>query len=273
MRALVDEWIAPLRNIISLATGRQETISHLAVALGPPGAETGDYMQVYGSTLTQQPFASDPNDVAKTRPAFHCHGDDSVSLLKLCRGWQAAKADRHPLVETLEALAPLAQQYGRPRFLLLVQALEGLHNFANAPAIKDSATHHTESLAQAKGALVAVEELDPKIKTFIKNQLPSRPGADLARTLRWVQRALPVDVAEQLEGLELVGKVIAGTEAGNWSEALRTVRNDLSHGSRTWDRELLADAADLLERMARAHLMNVIGCPMSSMTHALAPDR
>lgn len=273
MRALVDEWIVPLRNIISLSTGRQETISHLAVALGPSGAETLDCMQVYGSTLTQQPFASDPNDVLQTRLAFNCHGDDSVSLLKLCRGWQSAKTDRHPLVETLEALAPLDQQYGRPRFLLLVQALEGLHNFANGPAIDESAAQHAKNLAQAKSALAAAEGLDPKIQTFVKKELPSRPSADLARTLRWVQRALPVDVAEHLERLELVRKVIAETEARNWSEALRTVRNDLSHGSRTWDRELLADTADLLERMARAHLMNVIGCPPSATTRALAHDR
>ena len=72
---------------------------------------------MFGSNLTQQPYASDHNEISKTTRAFHCYGEEGPSLLNLIRGWQQAQQDKHPLIDTLAAFMFLPAQHPRPRLL------------------------------------------------------------------------------------------------------------------------------------------------------------
>jgi hypothetical protein len=51
---------------------------------------------------------------------------------------------------------------------------------------------------------------------------------------------------------------------------MRIVRNGLSHGTRGWPPRLLEPAAELLEVIARAHLMRTIGVNGTAIEHYLS---
>ncbi len=265
---LRQQWLLPLTRIIGLSTGRVEAITYLDVELGR--AETpfdlgeefageNRELQVFGTNITQQPYAPRGNDLLKIEQAFNTHGEDDTSLLKLCRGWQTALTDRHPLVETLGTFLSLPPQHPRARFLLLIQALEGLHGHNNSEKFESRLAKHQASRDQARAAVQACEELDPKVRKFIRATLPKWPASGLDHALHDVVASLPVDLTPKLGGLDLVTALIADDQADDWASALRIVRNGLSHGRRSWPPRILGPAADLLEVIARAHLMRAVG--------------
>ncbi|GAB2585218.1 hypothetical protein GCM10009593_25450 [Microlunatus antarcticus] len=266
---LAKQWIHPLHRIIGLSTGRDEKITYLG--LRPTGNEDR-VLQAFGVNLVQQPYAADHNEIMRTRRAFQCYGDDNPTLLQLCRGWQQAEAGDHPLIATLAAFMFLPRLQPRPRFLLLVQALEGMHGHEHAGAIADREEQHLKERGAALAA-VKTADFDPAVRKFIKDNLSKRPITSLEPALRSAVETLPDDLGPRLADLALVDEVKASDDkVKNWAEALRVVRNGLSHGSRTWPAHLLAPAADLLDQIARAHLMRVIGCTTNALHTVLNPD-
>jgi len=265
---LRDQWLSPLDRIIGLSTGRPETNSYVGVELaGGDGRE----LQVYGTHITQKPYAPRLNDLLKIEQAFHTYGDGNASLLQLCRGWQTASAEGHPLVETLGTFLALPPQHPRATFLLLIQALEGLHGHHNADEEARLAQHQTMRI-QAREEVKGCTGIDPEVRKFIRDTLPPRPPSNLERALNGVVKALPVDLTAKLNNLELVKSLIAeGGEAKDWASAMRLVRNGLSHGDRSWSSRLLQPAAAILEAVARAHLMRTIGVSDSSIEQYLTP--
>lgn len=252
---LRHQWLEPLRRIVGLSTGRAETITYLTVEL--VGDENRE-LQGFGFDITQQPYAPRGNDLLKIKPAFQSYGDDAASLLKLCRGWQRAQADRHPLVETLGTFLSLPAQHPRARFLLLIQALEGLHGHHNAEQFNARLDCHQEARKRAREAVKGCDKLDPEVRKFIRDNLPNRPPSSLEDALKALLNALPVDLIPRLSELDLVTSLVADNQADDWASALRVVRNGLSHGSRSWTAGTLEPAAQLLETIARAHLMRVV---------------
>jgi hypothetical protein len=94
------------------------------------------------------------------------------------------------------------------------------------------------------------------------------PTAHLERARRAVVSDLSVDLAPKLNSLELVTSLIAVEEdVKDWASAMRIVRNGLSHGDRSWPSTLLEPAAEVVEVVARAHLMRTIGVNASSVEH------
>lgn len=260
---LRDQWLQPLPRIIGLSTGRTETITYLGVELA--GGENRE-LQVYGTNITQQPYAPRGNDLLKITRAFHSYQDGDTGLLQLCRGWQTAQAERHPLAETLGTFLSLSPQHPRARFLLLVQALEGLHGHENAAAFNRRLARHQADRDRARAALQACEGLDREVRRFIRATLPKWPASSLDRALQDVVTQLPVDLTTKLADLELVTSLIAeDDQVTDWTSALRIVRNGLSHGRRSWPPDVLEPAAELLEVIARAHLMRVIGVATASI--------
>jgi hypothetical protein len=263
LRELLDDWVIPLHRIVGLSTGRPEKITYLELI----PADHGDHrmgVQVFGGDITQMPYASDESEVIKTDRAFVCYGaDDSPRLLELCRGWQRALKERHPLVETFAAFMFVTRQHPRPRFLLLVQALEGLYGHEQVAERQAREQDHIEKRKQALAAVATCDRIDTNTKRFLKNNLLKRPKSNVEMALKAAIGNLPIDLSAKIEALELVQTVIADADnsASQWSAALGVVRNHLSHGTRGWDPDLLRPAADLLETVARAQLMRTIGVP------------
>lgn len=62
LRQLVDEWIDPVRRVVSIATGRSEEITYLTVY---PVTDSGGERegQLFGPGVTQEPYESTREDV------------------------------------------------------------------------------------------------------------------------------------------------------------------------------------------------------------------
>jgi hypothetical protein len=203
LRQMVDDWVHPLRDIVALATGRPEKITYLE--LKPEGdSDRRRHLQVFGANITQQPYAADETEVRKTKRAFVCYGtDDSPRLLDLCRGWQRAVQVRHPLIETFAAFLNVTRQHPRPRFLLLVQALEGVYGYEHAEQLTAKEAAHKEKLSQTLAAIAPCDHLDGDTHKFLKEQLPRRPITNLEIALKAAVSSMPVDFSGKIGHLNL----------------------------------------------------------------------
>jgi hypothetical protein len=83
---LLEDWINPLRRVVSVGTGRPEEITYLAVnpvtALG-----TRQEGQLFGWGITQEPYESSREEIDKIGAPLSLKSDE-VSLLELLRTWQ-----------------------------------------------------------------------------------------------------------------------------------------------------------------------------------------
>lgn len=250
-------WVEPLRRIVSLASGRKEKITYLAVRLV---ADDGDHplFQVFGTSLQQAPFASRGNDVLKVEPSFMLSPQD-MSLLDLLRRWQHLRDEHHPLLETYGSMMFAPEQHPRSRLLLLLQALEGMHGHENAADFEERVTKHKERRAAALAE--AAETLSGGTLAFIRTHLSRRPPSSLQQVLSETLSAVPVNIEEELGRSDLVAEVMVDTRnPTNVYDALRLVRNDLAHGARGYDAQAVHGVAQLLEGVVRAHMLRILGC-------------
>ncbi|WP_207127565.1 hypothetical protein [Actinocatenispora comari] len=267
----ISDWVSPLRYIVALGTGRKEESTYLSIRVGPDRSDDLTF-QVYGSSLGQMPYASDGNAILKVRRAFSI-STHHLSLLELLRSWQELERLHHPLLETYGSLMFVAEQHPRSRYLLLIQALEGLDGFdTRADRQKNVAAHSgrrtavLEALQRLAGALGSEE-----IK-FIKKFLNKRPLSSLDDCLRRTIQGLPIDTASELGDTALVRSVMAERANGDYATCLRIVRNDLAHGNRGYDAFELHEAAEILDRVVRAHLAKALGCGDTVQSRILEKD-
>ncbi|MET7702716.1 hypothetical protein [Streptomyces sp. NPDC005485] len=252
----LDQYIEPLRKILSIATGKPQDLSYLHVEL--EGRE-GKY-QVVGTGITQAPFAS-------STAAFRAHNSavralpDKLSLLDLVTQWSQYAAAHHPLVETYGAMLHTRDQHPRSRYLLLVQALEGLYGYENKGTTEQRQAKHTASYEDALAR--AKKDLDAEIFKFVKKHLSKKPSVSLDIALNALMTGLPVNIMDRLDATELVKEVQAAstTAALTTPGALRVVRNDLAHGNRGYEPHQLQVVVRLLEFIVRGHALRILGCP------------
>ncbi|MCW3038784.1 MAG: hypothetical protein JWM31_689, partial [Solirubrobacterales bacterium] len=124
---------------------------------------------------------------------------------------------------------------------------------------------------EARGKVLdapGISYLSTEDSRFLKRNLSKRPPSTLETPLRYCLDALPVDLSPSLEGSKLV-KQLLSEGATSMPDALRIVRNDLAHGNRGYDMTDLRELAELLDRVARAHLLRVLGCPESAQKRVL----
>ncbi|MEU4218255.1 hypothetical protein [Actinoplanes sp. NPDC026623] len=268
----LDEWIEPLRRIISLATGRTEDITFLSV--GRPGAgDRHDEFQVYGHKLDQVPFATRDNVVRKIRTAFRAN-TEQLSPLHLLRAWQRLRDEHHPLLETYGASIVLPRQHPRSSYLLLVQALEGLYGHEHQAEYDQRVVAHMTKRDDALAALAPLPDLPANVMKFLKKYLMRKPHGSLDSCLDEMFTSLPYDVRDELNATLLVQQISqdAGQSVG-LLEALRTVRNGLSHGTKGYPTQDLHAVVQILDRVTRAHMLRVLGCGPDAQDHAARGDR
>jgi hypothetical protein len=83
---------------------------------------------------------------------------------------------------------------------------------------------------------------------------------------------LPVNLERELEESALVRSVRSNNEAVTTTlDAIRIARNGLSHGTTAYDRRELAEAANILERVVRGHLLRLLGATDEVITRVLSP--
>jgi hypothetical protein len=266
MSQLLDEWIYPLRRVVSIATGRPEEITYLTLY---PATDDGSERkgQVFGSGITQEPFESSREEIEKIKSPLRLKSD-GVSFLDLLRTWQKLESVHHPLVETYGSMLHARDQHPRSRFLLLLQAVEGAHGYETKASFAKRQVKHTEErdevVALTKGAL------DAKQLKFLERNLGKRPPGGLEPAINWLAKKLPGNVKEQLQATPLITTMTSvPVNAKNAPDALRIIRNDLAHGTKGYDAYELHQVVEVLERIVRAHALELLGCPDEVVSRVL----
>ncbi|MCL4293402.1 MAG: hypothetical protein KJ056_10295 [Acidimicrobiia bacterium] len=262
----VEEWIQPIRQIASVATGKPCDLTYFAVRR-PSTERRAPRGQVFGVGITQAPFSSSQERVREADSAVFLRHDE-ISLLSLVRAWQSMTRDRHPLIETYGSMLHAHDQHPRSRFLLLIQAIEGTHGHETAGEFEVRRKAHVSA---RDAVLEAVEgHLDATQRRFLKTNLRKDPLTGLEDSLTAMVSRLPVDLMPRIEESALVADAKAGPRSPTSAVgALRVVRNDLAHGRRGYDPLHLHEVVVLLERVVRAHALRLLGCPESVLERVL----
>lgn len=267
LRKLLTEWIEPLRRLISIATGRPEEITYLAVY---PGADDGEERQgqVFGSGIKQEPYESTRDEIEKIGSALKLKADQ-VSLLDLLRTWQRLASVHHPLLETYGAMLHVTEQHPRSRLLLLLQVIEGTYGHETRASLADRMARHNE--VRDEVITLTREALDPEQQKFLKRNLGKRPPGGLEPAINWLAEELPGDLKARLDACPLIAVVKkAPVNARNAPDALRVIRNDLAHGTKGYDALGLHEVVTILELAVRAYALQLLGCPRHVIERLLA---
>jgi hypothetical protein len=215
------------------------------------------FLQLYGTGLSQAPFAAAPRAAGEKRPAL-TFGIAGLSLLSILEGWQRHTSGKHPLFETYVSVLGVPDDHPRSRFLLLLQALEGHYGHENKANIARRERIYVAKREHHLQAIIDNAALDLQTKNFIKRNLAKRPFSSLDTALSWAAKSLPGDVAARIADCQLVREVINDGRATDWANALRVVRNDLAHGDRSYEAQALYDTSQLLDRVVRAHVLRTV---------------
>jgi ApeA N-terminal domain 1 len=244
----LTEWAWPLRGLVAAATGKREDISYMTcspVIQGDTRPSAVRQFQVFNASIAQEPYTSSNSLQDKDISAIRLNEGDS--LLELLRRWQRLRAAENPILNTYDITAVGPSQHPRARFLLLLQALEGLCGYEKR--FEDRQLRFT--LERESAVNQCEEKLDNRFFRFIKKNFPKRPPLGLDSVLREMLQALPVNVEAELTETALV-KSVRSNDANvrGTLDAVRVARNDLSHGNRAFDRHELAEARHLGARGA-----------------------
>lgn len=266
-------WVRPLRQLISLVTNAPREIRYLVAANGDDPIRT-HRDQVFGWDITHQPINSTRAAIEETHSSIDLK-DDELSLLDLLMKWQEFATSHHPLIETYGSMATAKEQHPRSRFLLLLQALEGLHGFENKTKHEKSRQKHSEARTAFIGR--AAEHLSSEDMKFLDKYLMKVPPQGLEQALIAIFKSLPVDVVPELEKTNLVAQMRSehqGRGKLRVEAALVRARNALSHGSSSFEPDALEETARILDRVVRSEAIRLLGAPTTARERALKkPDR
>lgn len=103
--------------------------------------------------------------------------------------------------------------------------------------------------------------------------MPNTPY-NLEDALTEMLAALPIDLMPELAASALVKGVIATVEKVTTTVgALRYVRNQLSHGTATFDLDELDVVATVLARAVRGHLLRLLEASVAAQERVLSPPK
>ncbi len=270
----LTQWAWPLRELVAAATGKRLDINYLTCSLVIDGdtrpLELRQF-QVFHPSVSQRPYTSD--NTLRNKDISAIRISEGESLLALLRQWQALIASENPILNTYDMNAVEPTQHPRSRFLLLLQALEGLHGYEYRDEIDERQAKHTglrePILSRCKSALA---ELPDDFK-FLRKLLPKKPPEASDRAIRKMLEMLPINLEPELGESALVRSVRSDNETVNTTlDAIRTARNDLSHGTKAYDRQELAEAANILERAVRGHLLRLLNASPEAIGRVLSPE-
>ncbi|MFI2336141.1 HEPN domain-containing protein [Nocardia rhamnosiphila] len=261
-----DKWVRSLYRVMSVLTGKEEDVTYLEVK--PAGAEgRSPFLQVFARTVTQSPYMPERGRVPQWSDSVLWLDGDQVSLLDLIKRWNQLESDQNPVVYTYEPYALGKEQHPRARFLLLIQALEGISN--REGRLNERILAFERKRSRALNA--CMKYLTGANRKFVKKNLKKSP-INLDDRLRDMLESLPVNLTEKIGKCTLVTRVCM--EEGNLQPvgALRLIRNDLAHGNKTYDVYEIAEVAKVLEAVVRAHCLRILGLGVHIQERALNPE-
>ena len=198
--------------------------------------------------VKQEPYASENTIPDKRLSSIRLAEGDS--LLHLLRRWQYLEDEQNPILNTYDVHSLGPDQAPRARFLLLVQALEGLCGHEDRLSGRWAKFEAKRERIMDK----CRENLADKDLKFLDRWLPNTPY-NLDDALTEMLRVLPTNLEPELTQSKLVKTVIAQVDKVTTVGALRYVRNQLSHGVETFEPYDLHVVAGILGRAVRGHLL------------------
>lgn len=181
--------------------------------------------------------------------------------------WQELTRSGHPLLQSYGTFVGAAQQHPRSQFLLLVQALEGLHGYEHADEYEQRRGRHLKARAVA---LANAENMSPENLQFLKKHVSKSPFSSLDDALDEVLNGLPVDLESRLAETELALSLSQDPRPHDRATGfLRLVRNDLAHGTRAYDSYALHETNGSLERVVKSELLRILGFSRSAQERVL----
>lgn len=255
------QWIIPLCDILEVINGKPLDIMYLLAfedkdATGPKRRAD----QVFRYDILQDCIKIDDNKFNHIKPVINLQ-EDGVDFLNLITKHRELKTSRHPLIETYNINALSDDQHPRSRFLLLIQALEGLYGYEH----KEEYQQRCEQYAEKRKLFL--ERTKPAISQedfkFLKKTLPHRPASGLVGALSAIFKTLPKVIQSQIDCSEIVvqARNSFDDKSMSYAEALTKVRNSLSHGSSVYDPNDLEEICSLLDKIVRAEMFRVLELP------------
>lgn len=252
-------WVIPLQEIIASAIGHTPDIMYmLAIAEHTSKREQRD--QIFKCDIKQESLYHSADTTRRSEFAIKIQ-KDNVNLLNLLMKYQELLASHHPLTETFQSVALSSDQHPRSRFLLLIQALEGLHGFEHC---EEEDKQRQAYKKKKKECLAHMKEVitndDYK---FLKENMMSSPFVTLESRLITIFDTLPSGVREKLDRSALIRQFRELQKKPNirMEAALARMRNKLSHGAISFAPNDLNDVVEILYRVVRAELLRVLGAP------------
>ena len=254
-------WIIPLCDILEVINGKPLDIMYLLAfedkdAAGPKRRAD----QVFRYDILQDCIKIDDNKFNHIKPVINLQ-EDGVNLLELINKHCELKTSKHPLIETYNVNALSDDQHPRSRYLLLIQALEGLYGYEH----KEEYQQRCEKYTEKRNTIL--EKVKPAVSKedfrFLKKNFPRKPISGLRDALNSTFQGLPKSVQDQIDGSEIVSQFLNNPESKRMSatDALTIVRNKLSHGSSLYDPNDLEEICSLLDKVVRAEIFRVLELP------------
>ena len=262
--SLVDwwlQWVVPLCDLLEVINGKPLDIMYL-LAFEDKDA-TGSRRradQVFRYDILQDCIKIDDNKFNHIKPVINLQ-EDGVNLLELINKHCELKTSKHPLIETYNVNALSDDQHPRSRYLLLIQALEGLYGYEH----KEEYQQRCEKYTEKRNAIL--EKVKPAVSKedfrFLKKNFPRKPISGLRDALNSTFQGLPKSVQDQIDGSEIVAQFLnnPGSKRMSATDALTNVRNKLSHGSSLSDPNDLEEICSLLDKIVRAEIFRVLELP------------
>ncbi|RAV03741.1 hypothetical protein [Mycolicibacter senuensis] len=255
-RAWFRGWCTDLLTLVSAATGRAETLTHMQFETGQ-GTVT-----VFTARVSQTPYYAAQD--FRTHVSYRVGGEDGESLLDVLRSVQARRVVRHPLIEGYDPAILDRAQHPRSRVLQLVQWIEAAYGFETRDSWERRVTDHTTKREDLVEALTRARDngaLTTQQLSFAKRALSKKPYASLDEALRAVFDRHPgLDIRRRLGDLPIVQDQLAVDDCDTVESSIREIRNGLSHGSADYDAWKLDALAEVLRQLVRADYLQLLGC-------------
>ena len=245
-------WIAnhvrPLRELITLATLEPQTVSWLELDHEKDGKNFGS-VQVFSREIAQSPYAPSLDRDKDGRSLF-LFSSLPYSPLELVERWEKLRAAHPNFIEPLMrgVTEPTDSRSG---FLLLVQALEGLHaeTYGEGPQSLEEHKEERESILKEVKTL----GLDKDRRAFLHRWLDMNGRYSLRERLEELRDAVASDVAILVDLTLIPGDV-------------PRYRNQISHGAASIPAQTLRPVNRALAALGVAHVLRLLDLPRDRMS-------
>jgi hypothetical protein len=249
-------WCADLLTLVSAATGRAESLTHMH--FGTAGAT----ITVFTRGVSQSPYYARQD--RRTQVCYRVGGKENDSLLDVLRRVQARREEGHPVIDGYDPVVLDRAQHPRSRVLQLVQWIEAGRGFETRDTWQRRVEEHTAKRDDLFAALTTARDsgcLTTDQLRFAKSALSKYPLSSLDEALRVVFDRHPgIEIRRRLGDLPVIQAQLARDDCDSVENAVRLIRNGLSHGTADYDASQLDRLAGLLRHLVRADYLWLLGC-------------